>query len=76
MFPGTTGVMGDISSLFQGVVSCFKFAFLLLVHHVSVNSKPDHPIRATPGDSHVFTARGSGFPPTFFARDVGGGGLN
>ena len=30
------------------------------------------PPRATPGDSHVLTARGSGFGPTFFAREGGG----
>ena len=32
------------------------------VYYVSVNSKPDHPpLRATPGESHVLTARGVGF---------------
>ena len=29
--------------------------------YVSVNSKPDHPPRATPGDSHIPVAPGVGF---------------
>ena len=33
--------------------------------YVSVSYKPDHPPRATPGDSHVFTASGVGFLPNF-----------
>ena len=41
--------------------------------NVSVNSKPDHPPRATPGDSHILVAPGVGFSPRSLAR---GGVLN
>ena len=36
--------------------------------NVSVNSKPDHPPRATPGDSHIPVAPGVGFSPLSLAR--------
>ena len=39
--------------------------------YVSVNSMPDQPPRATSGDLHVLTARGSGFRPIFFALGSG-----
>ena len=34
-------------------------------NYVSVNSKPDHPLRVTPGNSQVVTASGVGFSPIF-----------
>ena len=40
--------------------------------NVSVNSKPDHSPRATPGDSHILVAPGVGFSLLCLAR----GGLN
>ena len=33
----------------------------LLLHNVSVISKPDHPPGATPGNSHILVALGIGF---------------
>ena len=51
------------------LITDFFISFLGL--YVSVNSKPDLPYRATPGDSHVVTARGLGFGPTFFCGGRG-----
>ena len=36
--------------------------------NVSVNSKPDHPPQATPGDSHILVAPGVGFSILCLAR--------
>ena len=36
--------------------------------NVSVNSKPDHPPRSTPGDSHILVAPGVGFSLLCLAR--------
>ena len=36
--------------------------------NASVNFKPDHPPRATPGDSHILVARGVGFSLLCLAR--------
>ena len=36
--------------------------------NVSVNSKPDHPPRATPGDSHILVAPGVGSSLLCLAR--------
>ena len=43
----------------QGRSTCLVYA--------SVNSKPDHPPRATPGDSHILVAPGVGFSLLCFA---------
>ena len=45
----------------------FLFVFVKL-RSVSVNSKPDHPPRATPWDSHVLVAPGVGFSLFCLAR--------
>ena len=37
-------------------------------NNVSVNSKPDHPPRATPRDSHILVAPGVGFSLLCLAR--------
>ena len=48
----------------------------MLLDNVSVNSKPDHPPRATPGDSHILVAPGVGFSPLCLARGVAPGVSN
>ena len=44
--------------------------------NVSVNSKPDHPPRATPGDSHILVAPGVGFSLLCLAWGSAPGVLN
>ena len=46
------------------------------VSYVSVNSKPDHPPWATPGDSHILVAPGVGFSLLCLARGSARGILN
>ena len=41
--------------------------------NVSVNSKPDHRPRATPGDSHILVAQGSGFRSSILPGGLHGG---
>ena len=41
----------------------------ILLYNVSVNSKPDHPPRATPGDSHILVTPGVGFSLLCLARE-------
>ena len=44
--------------------------------NVSVNSKPDHSPRATPGDSHILVAPGVGFSLIRLARGFARGVFN
>ena len=45
---------------FQSNIYSSQKTIHLLLHNVSVNSKPDHPPGATPGNSHILVALGVG----------------
>ena len=50
-----------------------NYWLFLKASYLSVNSKPDHPPRATPGNSHILVAPGVGFSLLCLARDLSRG---
>ena len=58
----------DMLGRFQSDIYSSQKTIHLLLHNVSVNSKPDHPPGATAGNSHILVVLGVGFSLLCLAR--------
>ena len=66
---------GDFNLTFT-VLRRLYICYCIMYQSISVNSKPDHPHRATPGDSHIIVAPGVGFSLLSLEREFAWGILN